>query len=193
VEHEFIHLDAAVVKVELRRLYRYVRENYASFEDVDEETDARKFNLAKVFEFVSTSFAVGSTMKTSVEIIDFIMAYAFGSCEVSVFAFSPHTTPPPHPHPHPPPPTTTTTTTTDDDTTHNATQVERIGRLMNLTKNNLRTDLGDERFFALCFIKHVMPSLDAIDWEPLLKMWYEDGHHDAKSLQVFPPSSKLRK
>ena len=43
-------------------------------------------------------------------------------------------------------------------------KVERIGRIMNLTKNDLRTALGDERFFALCFIKQAMPSLEAVDW-----------------------------
>ena len=34
---------------------------------------------------------------------------------------------------------------------------------------------GDE---AVC----AMPSLDAIDWAPLLEMWYADGHHNANSL-----------
>ena len=36
---------------------------------------------------------------------------------------------------------------------------------------------------TLCFIKHTMPHLSAIDFEPLLKMWYEDGHNDANSLR----------
>ena len=81
-------------------------------------------------------------MALIVEMLDFVQAFAFGSCEV-----------------------------------------ERIGRIMNLTKNKLRTDLGDTRFFALCFIKHTMPHLSAIDFEPLLKMWYEDGHNDSNSLR----------
>lgn len=128
-----------ISKAELRRFYRHVRELYPNYEVTSKR--AKALDLKKVFKFVTTSLEVGGTMKAVVEMIDYIQAYAFGSCEV-----------------------------------------ERIGRLMNLTKTSLRTDLGDDRFFALCFIKHTMPSLDAIDWAPLLEMWYADGHHNANSL-----------
>ena len=50
-----------------------------------------------------------------------------------------------------------------------------------LTKTDLRQQLGDENFFYLVFIKFSMPSLEAVDWEPILKRWYEDGHNNALS------------
>jgi hypothetical protein len=59
--------------------------------------------------------------------------------------------------------------------------VERLGRVMNLTKTDLRTLLSDELFFYLVFLKHQMPSLEAVDWEPILKQWYTHGHYDAMS------------
>ena len=76
-------------------------------------------------------------MKQLIEVIDYTLSFATGSCAV-----------------------------------------ERLGRVMNLTKTNLRAALGDEIFFHLVFVKFAMPALEDFDWERILKRWYEYGHMD---------------
>ena len=61
-------------------------------------------------------------------------------------------------------------------------EVERFGRIMNLTKTSSRINLGDDTFPALCFIKHAMPGFAAIDYDRLVAAWYEEGHVSARSI-----------
>jgi len=58
---------------------------------------------------------------------------------------------------------------------------ERLGRTMAMTKTNLRSLLGDDVFFALCYVKNEMPSLEAVDYLRIVKAWYESGHCNARS------------
>ena len=62
---------------------------------------------------------------------------------------------------------------------------------MNLTKTDLRTSLGDEIFFWLCFIKHTMPSLDAVDYSRLITAWHEKNHDSPQSAARGDADSKV--
>ena len=56
-------------------------------------------------------------------------------------------------------------------------EVERIGRLMNLTKTSSRVNMGNGTFFDLVFIKNVMPSdLDQVDFNEFITYWKLKGH-----------------
>ena len=68
-------------------------------------------------------------------------------------------------------------------------EVERQGRIMNLTKTIMRTNLGDDNgecgekhmFLYLCFLKSEMPALEHVDYKRLIQRWKERGHMGAHS------------
>ena len=147
VEEEFKHLDAVQLKQDLNVYLHFIKDNRASFEEYITPTKigsartnfTKTINMSRVFEYFSTNSTPGE-MKQLIEVIDYTLAFATGSCAV-----------------------------------------ERIGRVMNLTKNDLRAALGDEIFFHLVFVKFSMPALEDFDWERILERWYNDGHMDAVS------------
>ena len=56
-------------------------------------------------------------------------------------------------------------------------EVERIGRVMNLTKTSSRVNMCNGTFFDLVFIKNVMPTnLKEVDFDAFIAYWKEKGH-----------------
>ena len=56
-------------------------------------------------------------------------------------------------------------------------EVERIGRVMNLTKTSSRVNMCNGTFFDLVFIKNVMPTnLDEVDFDAFIAYWKKKGH-----------------
>ena len=147
VLNEFKHLDATQLKYDLKLFLTHVQKNKATFEMYTTKKKEgkprtnfnRTIDLSGVFEYFSTNSTAGE-MKQLVEVIDYVLSFATGSCAV-----------------------------------------ERLGRVMNLTKTSLRAALGDEIFFHLIFLKFQMPALEDFDWERILTKWYADGHMNAVS------------
>jgi len=140
VANKFKHMVPGVVKLHFRRFYEFVRNEWASFERIKKKDGPRELDLLLLFAYVSDTPDVAREMTTVVEIIEYVLSFAFGSCEN-----------------------------------------ERLGRVMTLTKTEMRTQLGDDAFFALCFIKQSMPSLEAVDFLRIVEAWYKSGHCSARS------------
>ena len=136
--------DAKVLKLQLTTFYKFVKKNYNIFvktERTDNGSLLKKLNMHAVFKYVTTTHEEGKKIPDICHIINYILGYAFGSCEV-----------------------------------------ERFGSILKNTKTDKRKQLGDETYNALCFIKHVMPGLKYVDYEHLVRAWYEEGHMDAVSI-----------
>ena len=80
-------------------------------------------------------------------------------------------------------------------------EVERQGRVMNLTKTSMRTNLGDDdgeigakhMFLYLCFLKSEMPALEHVDFKRLIRRWKERNHMDASSKRRKGATGKVLK
>ena len=64
------------------RYYKWVADKWAEFEDIDEKTKRRTFNIARLFEYITTHDVPGKRMVAVVDMMLYTLAFAFGSCEV---------------------------------------------------------------------------------------------------------------
>ena len=57
------HLDPAVTKPEVVRYYKWVASKWDEFEDLDKETGKRKFNIARLFEYITAQGGHGQGLE----------------------------------------------------------------------------------------------------------------------------------
>ena len=71
------HLDPAVTKPEVVRYYKLVASKWDEFEDLDKETGKRKFNIARLFEYITENEKPGARMASVADMILYTLAFAF--------------------------------------------------------------------------------------------------------------------